>query len=168
MVGVLQTPALTSWLRRRSKRKTGFEPATLSLARRCSTTEPLPHLQCRGPELNWRPYGFQPHALPSELPRHAVVPLFYTISLFLSNSARWRLAQRMPRRLATKSHRIVLPIFLCASVWFCGFPRHHLRIAAQAQALGDLPRRWPLAILQGGLFDENHRTSIGADGPCPK
>ena len=25
------------------ERKTGFEPATLALARRCSTTEPLPH-----------------------------------------------------------------------------------------------------------------------------
>ena len=25
------------------ERKTGFEPATFSLARRCSTTEPLPH-----------------------------------------------------------------------------------------------------------------------------
>ena len=26
------------------ERKTGFEPATLALARRCSTTEPLPHM----------------------------------------------------------------------------------------------------------------------------
>jgi hypothetical protein len=39
---------LTTWLWRLSEkleRKTGFEPATLALARRCSTTEPLPHIR---------------------------------------------------------------------------------------------------------------------------
>ena len=43
-IGVLQTPALTTWSRRHKKmeRKTRFELATPSLARRCSTTEPLP------------------------------------------------------------------------------------------------------------------------------
>ncbi len=43
-IGVLQTPALTTWPRRHKKmeRKTRFELATPSLARRCSTTEPLP------------------------------------------------------------------------------------------------------------------------------
>ena len=37
-------PCLTTWLCRLKKmeRKTGFEPATLALARRCSTTEPRP------------------------------------------------------------------------------------------------------------------------------
>ena len=35
-------PCLTSWRRRRMERETGFEPATFSLARRCSTPEPLP------------------------------------------------------------------------------------------------------------------------------
>ena len=49
LIGVLQTPALTSWLRRHRspmgimERKTGFEPATSSLARRRSTAELLPH-----------------------------------------------------------------------------------------------------------------------------
>ena len=33
---------LTTWLWRHMERKTGFEPATLALARRCSTPEPLP------------------------------------------------------------------------------------------------------------------------------
>ena len=34
------------------ERKTGFEPATLALARRCSTPEPLPHMG--------RPVGIEP------------------------------------------------------------------------------------------------------------
>ena len=42
-IRVLQTLALTTWPRRRLERETGFEPATFSLARRCSTPEPLPH-----------------------------------------------------------------------------------------------------------------------------
>src|SRR5690349_13544039 len=38
-------PCLTTWRRRREgERETGIEPATFSLARRCSTTEPLPHV----------------------------------------------------------------------------------------------------------------------------
>ena len=45
LIGVLQTPALTTWPRRPTReRKTRFELATFSLARRCSTTEPLPRL----------------------------------------------------------------------------------------------------------------------------
>ena len=32
------------------KRKTRFELATLALARRCSTTEPLPHMRVKGLE----------------------------------------------------------------------------------------------------------------------
>ena len=32
------------------ERKTGFEPATLALARRCSTAEPLPHITRHGAE----------------------------------------------------------------------------------------------------------------------
>ena len=43
VIRVLQTLALTTWPRRRMERETGFEPATFSLARRCSTPEPLPH-----------------------------------------------------------------------------------------------------------------------------
>src|SRR6266852_3735571 len=41
-------PCLTTWRRRpifrikKMERETGIEPATFSLARRCSTTEPLP------------------------------------------------------------------------------------------------------------------------------
>src|SRR6266568_6377404 len=40
-------PCLTTWRRRlEGERETGIEPATFSLARRCSTTEPLPHYTC--------------------------------------------------------------------------------------------------------------------------
>ena len=50
----------------------GFEPTTLSLARRCSTTEPLPLNRllggfsrwCRGLESNQRHEDFQSTALP--------------------------------------------------------------------------------------------------------
>ena len=38
-----QSPALPTELSGRMERKTRFELATLALARRCSTTEPLPH-----------------------------------------------------------------------------------------------------------------------------
>ena len=80
------------------ERKTGFEPAALSLARRCSTAEPLPHHspiadrksliahrynqgatisdqryaigeECRGAESNCGHRDFQSRALPTELPR---------------------------------------------------------------------------------------------------
>ena len=68
-------PCLTTWRRRRKKqlmapraihqpfveRETGFEPATLSLARRCSTTEPLPHMRCWLPPGRWRS-TYPPHA----------------------------------------------------------------------------------------------------------
>ena len=39
---------LTTWLWRLMERKTGFEPATFALARRRSTTEPLPHYGASG------------------------------------------------------------------------------------------------------------------------
>ena len=39
-----QKPRLVSYELGRLERKMGFEPTTLSLARRCSTTEPLPLL----------------------------------------------------------------------------------------------------------------------------
>ncbi len=64
---------LATWLCRlinKMERKTGFEPAALALARRCSTTEPLPHRWCRDPELNWGHEDFQSSALPTELSRH--------------------------------------------------------------------------------------------------
>ncbi len=54
------------------ERKTGFEPATSSLARRHSTTEllpPVPGEWCRGPESDWGHLDFQSSALPTELPR---------------------------------------------------------------------------------------------------
>lgn len=42
-IRVLQTRALPlGYAAKGMERKTGFEPATLALARRCSTTEPLP------------------------------------------------------------------------------------------------------------------------------
>lgn len=55
-IELLQSPALTTWLRHQTRhgmephecphgreRKTGVEPATFSLARRRATTAPLPH-----------------------------------------------------------------------------------------------------------------------------
>ena len=63
------------------ERKTGFEPVTLCLASRCSTTEPLPPV-CRGPELNWGHLDFQSSALPTELPRPASLntPILYHVA----------------------------------------------------------------------------------------
>ena len=72
-MGVLQTPALPLGDVAREERKTGFEPVTLCLASRCSTTEPLPLDQCRGPELNWGHHDFQSCALPTELPRRGII-----------------------------------------------------------------------------------------------
>ena len=72
-MGVLQTPALPLGDVALKERKTGFEPAALCLASRCSTTEPLPLGQCRGPELNWGHHDFQSCALPTELPRRASI-----------------------------------------------------------------------------------------------
>ena len=67
---------LTTWLcRLKMERKTGFEPATLALARRCSTTEPLPHIWCRDPESNWGHADFQSAALPTELSRQKMAEL---------------------------------------------------------------------------------------------
>ena len=56
------------------ERKTGFEPATPTLARLCSTPELLPRPLSiakwwRDPELNWGHADFQSAALPSELSR---------------------------------------------------------------------------------------------------
>ena len=57
------------------ERKTGFEPATPTLARLCSTPELLPHpfsivrRWWRDPESNWGHADFQSAALPSELSR---------------------------------------------------------------------------------------------------
>ena len=54
------------------ERKTGFEPATPTLARLCSTPELLPHIIIswwRDPELNWGHADFQSAALPTELSR---------------------------------------------------------------------------------------------------
>ena len=55
------------------ERKTRFELATLALARRCSTTEPLPQISwCPEAESNHRHEDFQSSALPTELSGHVI------------------------------------------------------------------------------------------------
>ena len=62
---------LFNYLRVQKKRKTGFEPATPTMARWCSTTELLPHflltfcIQSGKQDSNLRPPGPKPGALPS-------------------------------------------------------------------------------------------------------
>ena len=74
-IGVLQTPALTTWPRRQYhsvERKKGFEPSTFSLARRRSTTELLPLVPRRRFEL-LRAFAHHPlkmACLPIPPPRH--------------------------------------------------------------------------------------------------
>ena len=68
-IEVLQTFALPlGYSTTKMERKTRFELATLALARRCSTTEPLPLKKwCPEAELNHRHGDFQSPALPTEL-----------------------------------------------------------------------------------------------------
>ena len=76
------------------ERKMGFEPTTLSLARRCSTAEPLPLIRpwarCRGTDSNCRHRHFQCRALPPELPR----PVLSILAGHLNLSRRLRLVSR--------------------------------------------------------------------------
>ncbi len=66
----LQSSALPlGYVAKQMERKTGIEPATLALARRCSTAELLPQNWCREAELNCRHADFQSAALPTELSR---------------------------------------------------------------------------------------------------
>lgn len=58
------------------KRTTGFEPATPTLARWCSTTELRSQsLQCRLHDLNTRPSDYKSDALPTELSRPISIPM---------------------------------------------------------------------------------------------
>ena len=46
MIAILQTAALPlGYAADKMERETGFEPATSTLARSCSTTEPFPHMK---------------------------------------------------------------------------------------------------------------------------
>ena len=82
----LQSSALPLGYGAIMERKTGFEPATLALARRCSTTELFPQVKCGEnlhiiskwwlkPDSNWRHADFQSAALPTELPSHKMAEL---------------------------------------------------------------------------------------------
>ena len=62
------------------KRTTGFEPATPTLARWCSTTELRSHCflyikKCRLHDLNTRPSDYKSDALPTELSRPISIPM---------------------------------------------------------------------------------------------
>lgn len=58
------------------KRTTGFEPATPTLARWCSTTELRSQsLLCRLHDLNTRPSDYKSDALPTELSRPISIPM---------------------------------------------------------------------------------------------
>ena len=75
-----------SYTRIKLERKTGFEPATLALARRYSTTEPLPHFfWCPEAESNHRHGDFQSPALPTELSGLNITFIVYAKLKFLSN-----------------------------------------------------------------------------------
>ena len=81
----------------RLERKTRFELATLSLARRCSTAEPLPlSIWCRGPESNWGHADFQSAALPTELPRHKSYCNFCPYECQAGVAYRYTRARRCP------------------------------------------------------------------------
>ena len=56
----LQSRALPLGYAAIMERKTGFEPATLALARRCSTTEPLSHIYYRFETLMVPKGGIEP------------------------------------------------------------------------------------------------------------
>ena len=74
-IKVLQTSALPLGYGA-LERKTRFELATLALARRCSTTEPLPQTiirWCPEAESNHRHEDFQSSALPTELSGHIAI-----------------------------------------------------------------------------------------------
>ena len=69
-IKVLQTSALPlGYVALKVERKTRFELATPSLARRCSTTELFPQIWCLSTESNCGHKDFQSFALPTELPR---------------------------------------------------------------------------------------------------
>ncbi len=57
----LQSSALPLGYAALMERKTGFEPATLALARRCSTTEPLPHNMVPQGRIELPTRGFSVH-----------------------------------------------------------------------------------------------------------
>ena len=85
-IKVLQTSALPLGYGAILERKTGFEPATLALARRYSTTEPLPQLfWCPEAESNHRHGDFQSPALPTELSGLNITFIVYAKLKFLSN-----------------------------------------------------------------------------------
>ena len=91
------------------ERKTRFELATLSLARRCSTTEPLPLFsglaaRCRSPDLNWGHLDFQSSALPTDLPRHSL-SIVYNNFASLSNrlSGPFNSIDNLSHRVYTKT-----------------------------------------------------------------
>ena len=85
-IKVLQTSALPLGYGAILERKTGFEPATLALARRYSTTEPLPHFfWCPEAESNHRHGDFQSPALPTELSGLNITFIVYAKLKFLSN-----------------------------------------------------------------------------------
>ena len=65
LVQLLQSRALplgdVAW---GGERETGIEPATFSLARRCSTTEPLPHMHCGCIFITTLTHGYNNTTLP--------------------------------------------------------------------------------------------------------
>src|SRR5690242_15843264 len=92
---VLQTLALPLGDVAAMERETGFEPATFSLARRCSTPEPLPH--CCVPALPRRPPNYTAPAA-SLCSRHDVHALTSSHCQHLRHL--WRLMRDVEERAA--------------------------------------------------------------------
>gem|GEM_PF-1183877 len=97
---VLQTLALPLGDVAAMERETGFEPATFSLARRCSTPEPLPH--CCVPALSRRlpNYTAPADSLSSgyDLASHLLTPT-HTASISATSGASCAMLKSVPRIL---------------------------------------------------------------------
>ena len=94
---VLQTLALPLGDVAAMERETGFEPATFSLARRCSTPEPLPH--CCVPALSRRLPNYTAPADSLSSGYDPAMTLAHTASISATSGASCAMLKSVPRIL---------------------------------------------------------------------